>query len=268
MNLFIVIIPILFQILIVILAGLAWFSFIKNVIGGSNKKRSTQQQKKNERPQSMNRGGMQVSQRRRADASKPIRNSSQSQRTNTQRPLLKDTSLSSLNAKNIVENLFKQTPQELYRLLVNNLPTQYHQEIKNIFNTKSWKRNLWNFVRRKDVWPLIQEALKSEVTERIDPVDEKKSYPRNKTVAREKVIKMQTNKESILETDFEKEYDSFTKMYDDISDSLTFDSLAPVVEEKLVVSKKQSKKNKKHSDNKKWLKNAILSKEILDRQSY
>ncbi|UJF14913.1 hypothetical protein LZ578_07785 [Jeotgalibaca sp. MA1X17-3] len=167
-----------------------------------------------------------------------------------------------------MENLFKQTPQELYRLLVNNLPTQYHQEIKNIFNTKSWKRNLWNFVRRKDVWPLIQEALKSEVTERIDPVDEIKSYPRNKPIAREKVIDMQTNQESILETDFEKEYDSFTKMYDDISDSLTFDSLAPVVEEKLVVSKKQSKKNKDYSDNKKWLKNAILSKEILDRQSY
>lgn len=269
MNLFIVIIPILFQILIVILAGLAWFSFIKNIIGGSNKKRSTPQQKKMKHPHSMNKRDIQVSQHRRTEGARTVQNPGQNRRMSTQRPLLKDTSLSSLNAKNIVENLFKQTPQELYHLMVNNLPEKYHQEIKNIFNSKSWKRNLWNFVRRKDVWPFLQGALKSEGTTRTDLFDESKTYPRNKPLVREKTMDMQNDdQESILETDFEKEYDTFTRMYDDISNSLTFESLTPVVEEKLVVLRKQSKKNKDHSDMKKWLKNAILSKEILDRQNY
>lgn len=259
MNLFIVIIPILFQILIVILAGLAWFSFIKNILGGSTKNRNAS------RP---NRRGVQPGQRQRIDVTRTNPSTAQSQRTSSQRPLLKGSSSTPLNAKNVVENLFKQTPQELYHLLVNNLPKTYHNDVKAIFNSQSWKRNLWNFVRRKDVWPLIQDALKSEVSERIEQVDEIKPYPRNKPKVREEQMHMQTNQESIFESDFEEDYDSFARMYDDISNALTFDSLTPVVEEKLVVSKQQSEKNHKLTINKKWLKNAIISKEILGRQDY
>lgn len=268
MNLFIVIIPILFQILIVILAGLAWFSFMKNILGGSNRNRKVNQHNKSERSHSMNRSGMQTSQRKQAEMTRTGKNTVTSQRSRSQRPLIRSTSSPSLNAKNLVENLFKQTPQELYRLLVNNLPERYHNEVKAIFNSQSWKKNLWSFVRRKDIWPLLQDALKSEVTEQMDQVSETKTYPRNVQKSREKVSPMETSEDTIFENDFEKDYDSFSKMYDDISDSLTLDSLFPVTEDTLVVSEQQRKKDQKITINKKWLKNAILSKEILERQNY
>lgn len=274
MNPWIVFAPFLFQIVIALLIGLTWITFIRNVIKDSKKNgKDTQRNKMNRSstPSTMKRSSMQSNRRQRVDRWQgDTRNVNQNQRTNAGRQESKDSGLFSLNSRNLVENLFKQTPQDLYRLLVNNLPERYHSEVKSIFSSRSWKRKLWEFVRRKDIWPLLQDSLRTEGIGKREANKSLSSSYRNDQ-KKEESSSFYENEAGVLDSDFEKEYDLYSQMYDDISNSLLFESLSPDAEEKMMVSKTNSSKKKeihKLASDRKWLRNAILSKEILERPDF
>ena len=251
------------------LAGLVWFKFIKELLSTLTKNRSKGQPGQNNRSNTVIKRNVQSKEQSRVDMRTNTRNVPQSRRNNSRTQESRKSS-GSINAQNIIENLFKQTPQELYRLLVNNLPEKYHDEVKQIFNSQSWKRNLWSFVRRKDVWPLLQNVLRTEVTEKLDQNESTRSNRKKDYSVRTTASTTGSVQVNESEEDFEKDYDSFERMYDDISSSLASETFSSNNEE-LVVSKNiTNKKNKSkeiHID-KKWLKNAVIAKEILKRPNF
>src|SRR5699024_6614852 len=86
------------------------------------------------------------------------------------------------NTNKKFQALMRQNPAELYRTLKDQLPEQYKEELQEIFNSPNPAVELIRFLRRKDVWPFIQNLLQqdgqSTHSRRMRPSAEREPLPR------------------------------------------------------------------------------------------
>lgn len=173
------------------------------------------------------------------------------------------------------QDLLKRDPKELYQLLRENLPDSYESEIKAIFNSDRPMMNLVKFLRRKDVWPILQ----SLPTRLSSPQKTDAQLIQPKTVQKMSVAVEQDDEDYDYNTMFvemdedannlNQEIDDFVKEFDGFSDS--FDNMFPEIStsEPEVRATRHLRNNENaninQKINRKWLRDAVIASMILER---
>lgn len=173
------------------------------------------------------------------------------------------------------QDLLKRDPKELYQLLRANLPDSYESEIKAIFNSERPMMNLVKFLRRKDVWPILQ----SLPTRLNTPQKTTTQFSQRKTVKTTPVAVEQGGEEYDYNTMFaemdenannlNQEIDNFVNEFDGFAD--TFDNMF----EGISISEPEVRATRhlRNRDNatinqkidRKWLRSAVIASMILER---
>lgn len=173
------------------------------------------------------------------------------------------------------QDLLKRDPKELYQLLRENLPDSYESEIKAIFNSDRPMMNLVKFLRRKDVWPILQ----SLPTRLSSPPKTAIQRTQPKVVQTMSVAVDQDDEEYDYNTMFvemdkdannlNQEIDDFIKEFDGFGD--TFDNMFQEIStsEPEVRATRHSRNNENanitQKIDRKWLRDAVIASMILER---
>lgn len=278
MNPWVVFVPFLLQIAVALVIGLSWVLFIRNIIRNSRQKNQHSSIRRMSSSSSNSATRSQKNWDRRSVienyAKKDSRTSQGQQRRNSGKRQTRTVSSQS-KSESIFNRFMKQSPQELYKLLEKRLPSQYQAELERIFNSPQWKREIWRFLKREDVWPWIQSILQSEQTRS----QEKETISSPSFAEVREADKGKNNPEGIAHimeqeaASLEEEYSSLVSSYDTISDNLDRETSLSSLEQKAsqLDSRRRTAERtnrKKTALHQKWLKDAILAKEILERPDF
>lgn len=174
-----------------------------------------------------------------------------------------------------VQQFLRQNPVELYRVLKENLPDRYKDELKTIFSSANPGVELVKFLRRKDVWPLVQSLVRQEAGPAAEmrnraAVEKKKprSVPRPFIEEEDDTIADIASVADLLEKEqqmIEAEYDAYGHTYDTmLSDVATEDAETTMQRE----TRLKDAKSAKAKVDKKWLRDAMVASIILERPEH
>lgn len=233
-------------VVIFLAVGVMWYTFIRNVIKGIQ--RSNQKVTNKRTTRSMTFQGQdqtrQPSRRNQAGTSKEV---------------------------NPLQQLLRRNPLELYKLLKDNLPDHLVEEVKEIFNSPNSGRELMSFLRRKDVWPMVQKILQEEtgnqpkrrsnslhqVLEQVQPVAETMDYVDDVS---ESVDYFAQEDEQL-----QKEYDDVMSNFDDLLSEVPGGEAIELIKPE---NHQSSNKPFKGKVDKKWLEEAVIANIILERPKF
>lgn len=171
------------------------------------------------------------------------------------------------------QDLLKRDPKELYQLLRENLPDSYEREIKAIFNSQRPMMELVRFLRRKDVWPMLQT-----LPARLNEADRRETQPVRQTTVKAEPAAIPQNDDDYdqmfaqMDEDansLSHEIDSFVTEFDEFADY--FNSLLqdiPTSAPEVRATRHYRNKDNANIDqkiNRKWLRDAVIASMILDR---
>lgn len=165
--------------------------------------------------------------------------------TTTRQPARRQMQQTNKTGKNTnLQQLLRQNPAELYQTLKNNLPDRYKEEIKEIFNSPNPAKELIQFIRRPDVWPLIQTILRDGTVEK-----------RRNAVAPKPVVPQPIPVEEEPVEDYFEEWN--TDIFSSEDSFVPLDRVIP-----------QTETSKQEQVDQSWLKDAVIASIILERPDY
>ncbi|MGO4995438.1 hypothetical protein [Jeotgalibaca porci] len=253
-------IPYFFNLVIFVFILVIWITFIRNLIRtfrqdqrGKTSSSRSQHTQRNQWDKAHTQTVRQVH----VDNATRSRRNSQSQQPKTQ----------------TWQDLLKQDPKELYQLLRENMPDSYESEIKAIFNSQRPMMELVKFLRRKDVWPVLQS-----LPERLNS-----SRSTQKPLVKQKVAKTVPVAVQQYDDDYDEmfvqmdgdanylsqEVDAFVSEYDEFADY--FSSLLqdiPTSAPEVRATRHHRNKDNANIDqkiNREWLRDAVIASMILER---
>lgn len=174
----------------------------------------------------------------------------------------------------MLQELLARNPKELYQLLKENLPDSYQAEIEAIFKSPRPMFELVKFIRRKDVWPVLQslpDKIKSAGDRKMELFEATK-----KSVPEPIFPEVQENApESYSEMDkdilyLSEEIDAVNAEYDGYADffgSLLGDvPTSQIQTRRNLVSAQESKTGApKRKLDSQWLRDAVIASTILEK---
>lgn len=253
-------IPYFFNLVIFVFILIIWITFIRNLIRTMRQdqrgKTSSSREQRSPRNQ-WDKGHAQTVRQVHVDNATRSRRNSQSQQPATQ----------------TWQDLLKRDPKELYQLLRENMPDSYEREIKAIFNSQRPMMELVKFLRRKDVWPVLQS-----LPERLNTSRKKQAPLVKQKVVEAAPVAVQQNDDDYdkmfaqMDEDanyLSQEVDNFVSEYDGFADY--FNSLLQDIPSSAPeVRATRHHRNKDNANinqeiNREWLRDAVIASMILER---
>ncbi|AQS52974.1 hypothetical protein BW727_100581 [Jeotgalibaca dankookensis] len=171
---------------------------------------------------------------------------------------------SSRSVANNLQLLLKKEPAEQYQILRERLPERYHKELKSVYTSSQSKLAVIKFIRRKDIWPYLQDLKVSEGVRNLNKqprIDQRK----NTTQRLSGNLKQDTSYKPVeMEkyiNDFTDEYDNYGVYFDQLLGDIS-SGLQPPTKEIIQIEKITESKEKK------WLRQAIIGSTILERPKH
>lgn len=241
---FFVIVPFLFTVFIALMIGVAWVSFFRNLVDRNPQNR-----------RSGTYSGSYVSRRDRN------RSASQRQRRGRQQPV-SSTQPAREAERQLMEDLLRQSPQDVARILKQYVPERYHTEIVRILASGDWRKELRSFIRRSDIWPIVRKALLTNPDTLRN--GNKPNWDMSSSQGGEGTV-------GELAKQLELEYNELAGEYDRLLEA-EFEDIDPILVERAVALEvtrgASSAGGSLPLKNREWLKQAILGSEILKRPGY
>ncbi|MGP6139998.1 MULTISPECIES: hypothetical protein [unclassified Jeotgalibaca] len=254
----------LFNLLIFAFVLVIWVTFIRNLIRSARKdtRQTTKRNQWDKAP--ITKTVRQVS----VDSAQTY-SRSQSRRTNQSQTQTRNKSW---------QELLSDNPQELYQLLRDNLPDSYEEEIKAIFKSQRPMMELMKFLRRKDVWPVLQSLPRKIKTPDIKKGELFQTQKDEQSIASPYLEEEQPfyDETSDLDKDavvLSQEIDAVINEYDGYA--AYFGSLLNEVPKSSVetwqsisTSRNTTSGTKGKKLDKKWLRDAVIATVILEKPEY
>ena len=235
--------PILFNLAVFIFIAAMWMTFIFNLIRSAKRSADKRTNKWAQPKQAVPR------------AQQPVSNNRQGNRGG-------------------VQQFLRQNPVELYRILKENLPDRYKDELKTIFSSANPGVELVKFLRRKDVWPLVQSLVRQEAgpaAEKRRRTAAEKKKPRfvpSSSIEEEDGIADIASITDLLDREqqmVEAEYDAYGQTYDSMLSDVATEDVETTMQRE---TRLKDAKSAKAKVDKKWLRDAMVASIILERPEH